>query len=431
MFFRYCSYSVQRDLALSNAVNAHSHAILSQINNTGGIGFYIRIDGPVLRSFNGFGLTPEQWDAIFTHYFELQICKAYVEVFHDLCQRNAIDKRMVNANFVPQVGQILDPEGKPVATTDHLIVKINSAIAEVTRFRGEIPFKNVAFTPSVGFASQTLSFPVAKLAKASISELDEKVNFVILIDEYENFLERQQRMVNTLIKFVGSGITFRIGMRLEGFRTFSTITADDFIMEGRDYRKFVFEDFLIKDKNYEQFLLDVAKRRLEAVGVFKNTNAVDISKFLGSKEAPEKEALDIVSKHKTKLRHFELLDNKSPRIVKLLRYHQNPLLEMLNIVLVNRGGDPDDVNSQMTQYLKGSKSKTPIKYRMDYIDKYKLSLLFLLASAYRTNKKFYSFNTFCFLSSGIVGHFIELCRRSFQYAEFEDKERLFKNGSFP
>ncbi len=158
-------------------------------------------------------------------------------------------------------------------------------------------------------------------------------------------------------------------------------------MEGRDYRKFVFEDFLIKDKNYEQFLLDVAKRRLEAVGVFKNTNAVDISKFLGSKEAPEKEALDIVSKHKTKLRHFELLDNKSPRIVKLLRYHQNPLLEMLNIVLVNRGGDPDDVNSQMTQYLKGSKSKTPIKYRMDYIDKYKLSLLFLLASAYRTEQE--------------------------------------------
>jgi hypothetical protein len=108
----------------------------------------------------------------------------------------------------------------------------------------------------------------------------------------------------------------------------------------------------------------------------------------------------------------------------LLAYSSNPLLEMLNIVLVNRGGDPKTIKQQMEEYLKGSKEKAAKKYQMDYTDKYKLSLLFLLASAYRTNKRYYSFNTFCFLSSGIVGHFIELCRRTFQYAEFEDRDKL-------
>lgn len=104
---------------------------------------------------------------------------------------------------------------------------------------------------------------------------------------------------------------------------------------------------------------------------------------------------------------------------------------MLNIVLVNRGSEPKEVTLQMNQYLEGSKGKAAKKYRMDYTDKYKLSLLFLLASSYRTNKHYYSFNTLCFLSSGIVGHFIELCRRSFQYAEFEDKEKLLDKGSIP
>jgi hypothetical protein len=429
MFLRYFSYGVQRDLAISETVKPEGQAILSHVNDKGGIGFYIRIDGPVLRSFHGFGLTPEQWDAIFTHYFELQICKSYLEVINDLCERGAIDESTVNARFVPRVDLLLGTAVEPAKTTEDLLSKITAAIDAVARFRGEIPFKKVTFEPKVGFASQALSFPVVNLAKESIKELDDKVNFVILIDEYENFLPRQQRMVNTLIKFVGSGVTFRIGMRLEGFRTFSTITADDFIMEGRDYRKFVFEDFLIKAKNYERFLSDIAKRRLEAVQVFNEKHAVDINKFLGSKEDLKKEAVNIVSRHRNKRKHFDLLDKKSPESFSLLSHHKNPLLEMLNIVLVNRGGDPKDVNDQMKQYLEGGKGKAARKYRMDYIDKYKLSLLFLLASAYRTNKNYYSFNTFCFLSSGIVGHFIELCRRSFQYAGFEDKERLLDEGS--
>lgn len=83
----------------------------------------------------------------------------------------------------------------------------------------------------------------------------------------------------------------------------------------------------------------------------------------------------------------------------------------------------------MRDYLDNQDTEVGKKYRMDYVDKYKLSLMFLLASRYRTDKRFYSFNTFCFLSSGIVGNFLELCRRAFQVAAFEGRDELLEEGS--
>lgn len=429
MFLRYWSYPVQRDLALRKSKVSNDNPIISLLNDNGGIGFYVRIDGPVLKSFNGCGLTPEMWDIIFTHYFELQICKAYIEVIHDLVLRGAIDKKNVKDNFVPEVASRLGSSRNEITTTDDLLSKINNEINKVTKFRGQIPFIDLEFKPSLGYTSQSLSFEVAKIAEERLGEFNNDINFVILIDEYENFLERQQRMVNTLLKFVKPRITFRIGMRLEGFRTFATISEDDFIMEQRDYRKFVFEDFLIKHKGYQEFLINVAKKRLEGVQIFKEKGFLDIGSILGKKEDPEKEAITIVTGRKNPFKHFDLLKNFSPKDIKLLRNEKNPLIEMLNILLVIRGSDPVNVNKQMEEYLQNPNSKEVKKYRMDYIDKYKLSLIFLLASIYRTNKKYYSFNTFCFLSSGIVGHFIELCRRSFQYAEFEEREKLIRDGT--
>jgi hypothetical protein len=82
----------------------------------------------------------------------------------------------------------------------------------------------------------------------------------------------------------------------------------------------------------------------------------------------------------------------------------------------------------MNDYIKGEKTDAGKKYHNDYINKYKLSLSFLFCSIYRTNKLYYSFNTFAFLSSGIIGHFIELCRIAFDEASWADSEKLVTEG---
>lgn len=426
MFLRYLSYPIQIQRAHENTNGNGS--ILSYFKDKGGIGFYIRIDGPKLRSFAGSGVSSEMWDYIFTHYFELVVGRAYLEVISDLIQRDALNEKNINKNFVPEIAKLLGKTKKEINSISDSLIDLDSKIKEVDAFRTDIRFLNTQFNPSKTFGSQSLSFEIPKIARETINEFSKNINFTILIDEYENFLKSQQRMVNTLLKFVKEGITFRIGMRLEGFRTFDTISKDDFIKEASDYRKIVFEEGFvkIKEKGYQKFLIEIAKKRLERVKVFNERGFLDISTILGKSENLEEEAIELTKKRPGK--HFNLLKNTSTDEIKLLKNKNNPLMEVLNILWFSRGKDAKIINKAMTDYLNGKKTEDAKKYRMDYINKYKLSLMFLLVSSYRKNKKYYSFNTLSFLSSGIIRNFIELCRKSFEYAVFEDVDGLLHEG---
>jgi len=429
MFLRYWSFPVQLKLANQNK-DSKSRKIIDYFKEKKGLGFYIRIDGPILRSFNGSGIDSAKWNSIFTHYFELIVGRNYIEAIKKFYESDELNMVEVENHFIPEVKTIHN--APQIVSLDELLKEFDSRIKEVDLFRGNVPFFKTDFIPSKGgFASQSLSFGIPKIAKKTISEFKESINFILLIDEYENYLEPQQRVINTLLRFSKNEIRFRIGMRLEGFRTFNMISEDDFIKEGREYRKAVFEDVLIKSKEYHNFLKEVSKKRLESVKIFKEKGKSDITEFLSKSEDLEKEALELVAKNPEKhFSHFKKSLKDSD--IDAIKFKENPLLELLNILWVLRGIPANEVKAAMEDYLKGNTTGEKVKkYHMDYVDKYKLSLMFLLCSIYRKHKKYYSFNTFSFLSSGIVGNFIELCRRAFQYAEFENKDLLIKEWKIP
>jgi hypothetical protein len=55
----------------------------------------------------------------------------------------------------------------------------------------------------------------------------------LLIDEFENFSKEAQIALNTAMRFTKeNGARLRIGMRPNGFKTFDTLTIDDFVKEG-------------------------------------------------------------------------------------------------------------------------------------------------------------------------------------------------------
>ena len=431
MFLRYWSYEVQKELYSQTVQELHSSDLFNYLNTQGGLGVYLRIDGPVLRSFEGYGLTKEKWNSIFIQYFELVTARACVNILKDVVEESQFDLNSEEQSFCEKLYKPLGAETKFNSLSD-IIELIDERIEEITDYRGEIAFVNKDFKPTKAFASQSLSFKVPIIAKSCFQQLSEDFNFIFFIDEFENFLPEQQRMINTLFKFVKPGITFRIGMRLEGFRTYYTVNNDDFIKEGRDYQKVVFEDILDpKGTGYQKYLNEIAKKRLERVPLFRDNDLTDISKFLGSKENLEQEALDMVGNKK---KHFKFFDKALPKSkIESIKAKKNPLLELLGLVWLVRGAKLDDrklsadeISQGIRDYQRGNKTELSKKIQYDYINKYKLSLMILLCSIYRENKGYYSFNTFCYLSSGIVGHFLELCRYSFRYAEFENKEALFK-----
>lgn len=428
MFLKYHSFDVQ--ISQHNEEDSCSD-LLSYFSRNGGIGFYIRIDGPILRSFQGRGLTPEYWEGIFTHYFELQVCKAYLEVFDSLDKKKAFKIEEDISEFVRFASKIICIQSNECTNIQDLLDLVDSEIRYVNTFRAEISFSNITFKPQKAFGSQDLTYGIPQAALKTIFKND-PLNFVVFIDEYENFQIDQQRIINTLLKFVQHNTTFRIGMRLEGFRTFDTVTGDDFIKDGRDYRKVVFEDMLVKNQRYRDLLLEIARKRLEAIPIFKEKGLTDISLFLGDSEDFEKEAKNIVS-DKQKKAHFEVLKaaklpNCSESDMELLYNDEKPLMEMLNVLYALRGQKPIEIKQNMIDYLSKQSTKGALKYKRDYVDKYKLSLLFLLASLHHKNKMYYSYNTLAFLSSGIVGNFIELCRKAFQSAYFDDSQKLLNEG---
>ncbi|MGN6604911.1 MAG: ORC-CDC6 family AAA ATPase [Ginsengibacter sp.] len=429
MFLRYWSYDVQIKICQRDDITLND---LIQKNK--GVGFYFRIDGAKLKSFQGYGLSQEYWTSVFTHYFELIVGRSYIEVLKYLEKEKTIDKKIVHQTLIPKLCDLLDFKG--IDTFEKVLDEFDSRIREVELYLGNVPFYKNEFKPAErGFSSQSLSFEIPELL-ISILPTFKSLNIILLLDEYENFLDYQQKVVNTLLRFTKPHIKFRIGMRLEGFRTFYMIAKEDFIKEGREYRKVVFEEVVNKDSGYQEFLNDICKKRLEAIPILKERGFTNIKSILGVSENLEEEAVEIAHSNPDKI--FEVFSKKYPKgfpkkiqkeDLEKVRYSQNPLLELLNFIWLTRGVSAELTVKSMNDYLrKIPKSKDGEKYRRDYIDKYKLSLTFLLCSIYRRNKQYYSFNTFAFLSSGIVGHFIELCRRSFAAADWGDTDKLLNEG---
>lgn len=421
MFLRYWSYQVQ--LKISEKENI---LLKEVIQRNKGIGFYFRIDGAKLRSFYGHGLNQEHWASVFTHYFELIVGRQYIELLNILGTEKSINEDILSRQLIPKICELLDFNDHP--TLESIIEEFDLRIKEVEVYLGNVPFYKNEFVPKErGFLSQSLSFGIPELL-IDIEPTFKSLNLIILLDEYENFLNYQQKIVNTLLRFTKPNIKYRIGMRLEGFRTFEMISEDDFIKEGREYRKVVFEEILNKDLDYQDFLFEISKKRLESVPALKDRNFTNIKTILGKSENLEQEAIEITKSNPKKIIEYFYKKLKKDELEKV-RCPKNPLLELLNCIWLTRGIISDQTVKAMNDYLNKVKdSKDGNKYRRDYIDKYKLTLTFLLCSIYRKNKQYYSFNTFAFLSSGIVGHFIELCRRTFAIADWGDNDKLLKEG---
>ena len=422
MFLRYWSYPVQKIVSERRNIK-----LLEVLEENEGVGIYHRIDLPRLNAFQGYGLSPEHWNSTFAHFFELLVGRQYIELLKLLEIEKSIPNTLISDVVLPKLTELLSIE--TVTTLEDILLEFDNRIREVEAFLGNVPFYKKEFVPkSRGFLSGTLSFGIPRIFISKIGAFKD-LNMVILLDEYENYLDYQQRLINPLLRFSERQIKFRIGMRLEGFRTFkiTSAEADDFIKEGREYRRVVFEEILNKDLGYHNFLSDITRKRLELIPLLKEKGFTDIKTILSESEDLETEALDLTANDHNKT--FLFFSKKYPKLnFESVRYPNNPLLELLNFIWLTRGISVEKTLKSMNDYLENKKTDDEKKYRRDYVDKYKLSLTFLLCSIYKKNKLYYSFNTFAFLSSGIVGHFIELCRRSFAMADWGDNENLLNDG---
>jgi len=442
MLLRQFSYNVQR-VSLPERTT-----YLDKVKECQYIGVYFRVDNPLLRSIDAISSYLNETgfpESIFTHYFELTIFKDYLEIvksFLDDAEIAINDKHYTTV--IADIKKLLAcpdvPAVHDATNIDELLMFVIEEINYIWKYQSE---KAIDIDDAVKFRPQCGVVLQGRLSNEFLNTSILKtlgighINILLLIDEFENFSEVQQQVLNTAMRFTKPyGARFRIGMRPNGFKTYNTLDATDFIKEGRDYRKVEFGFPFIKKDNktpYWNLVKSIAEKRLAVVSAFHGKSIVN---FLGDTEDLESEAKDIV---KGRDKHIEVYlklineqsgKNYSKLDLEPLR-HENPLYEMENLRLLLSGKDIGssvaNVAATFSDYVSNKKSDGGQKYANDYDKKYKLTFVFALCSIYHVEKKgYYSFTDYCQLSSGIVGCFIELCRRAFDMAYFKERNNLLE-----
>ena len=255
MILRQFSHNVQR-VSLPDRTT-----FLDKVKECQYVGVYFRVDNPLLRSLDTISSYSNEAgfaESIFTHYFELTIFKDYLEVVKVFLADAAIsisDKRYTS--IISEIKKLLacpDVSAVKEATNiDELLMFVIDEINYIWKYQSEKAIDiddTVKFKPRCGVILQgRLSNEFLNTSILKTLDIGE-TNILLLIDEFENFSETQQRVLNTAMRFTKAyGASFRIGMRPNGFKTYGTIDDNDFIKEGRDYRKVVFDFPFIKKGN--------------------------------------------------------------------------------------------------------------------------------------------------------------------------------------
>ncbi len=412
MILKYLSYSVQKDFIKELGLDDRFCYFQER-----SIGIYFRYKEDFCNMFNHLDCKKNEKEMIFRYYYGLFITRQMLEMLHDyyLDQDNELVKKVVCSFF--------DISLRPL---DDVRTHINSLINTLDEIINTAFYEENWIERIMSLACK--GNMVEEFVQHLCNSLPgwNNILFVILLDEYENLGEFQP-VVNTLIKQVDDtvNLTYRLGMRPAGMDSNNrTNVANerlqvdrDFILRRLEYKKF---------SNYKQFALEISKKRLQSVPFFVENDLCDISRLLGKSEDIDKEAQSVV---KGGEKHFKLIKSSFTKemmkdVVNELSC-EDKLMEMYNVLRVKRGEEYKKTGELSRKYQKlrkegkasNSSDEEMHKYHLDYSNKYRMTLLYMLLTIYGEKKQYYSVNTFLRLSSGSINDFISLCRNVFKHID--------------
>ena len=274
------------------------------LNQTLFVGIYHRFDGPSLGSFDSRHTTPEGWETLFKHYFELTIAQKIVMMWQNLKQNGCINIKQDKEREI--ISEILKLVNDTIVIQEELTLDF-----AVDFFQRELE-KVFDFINCADFL----------LKLSSLDMLSGQENLFLVSPSFckkifQNFIKRDlsycltntkisnttnkkslTHWSNTLVNLV----TFRIGTRLKGFKTFDTLDVGEFLMEDADYRRIRFEDVLMShNEEYRNLLKKIAKKRLEHIPELQTKGFIDIENILGELPVEDEANLIVFNKKLTQL----------------------------------------------------------------------------------------------------------------------------------
>lgn len=279
------------------------------------IGFYWRVETSVVSAFSGTRVSEADWVRLFGHYLNLRLITAALEftVWREegVGEPIAVDEESLGLACIAL--------GEPaVDTLNEFSALVRTKIADfeasLNRLHSGIEHLELSM----------LGKPITHLVDALHGDPKFDLHhFVFAIDEFENLISYQQRVVNTLIKHAGDGrYTFKVGVKHGGIRDRSTLNAEEFLSEPADYLAIYVEDEL-RRQGFADFARAVCEDRLRQLGP--SAAAISIGELFPELTMEEEARLLTGEKRRAEIRSELKSDNISEQL--LASYDGMSLLE--------------------------------------------------------------------------------------------------------
>lgn len=386
------------------------------------IGLYWRANTQFLRQLTKRGIDEEKWSQCFAHYFALKIS---LEIFKSTSYLHE------NKNTIEGYENIII-EGLEVYNKD-----LKGNILEITkklenlRKEFEIAVANPSLLEDYIFLPITFIDSAADEIKTITKEL-EKTNYHIFIDEYENLLPYQQKIINTCLKHSEPPIIYKIACKKNGMPNIET-TGDEAIANKHDYIIHDLDNY-IKDE-YTIFASEVLLSRLDkAKGTTVKISLSSVSSLERRREDQYKK--DVTARAKAILpgrKHSELSDDifskpvlkgkLSDMIKQALKSKNETTLTEKDFIkeeakeasivctaLLNRESNKTtEILMELKNHIENEKSKFSDWIGTNFVGCY----LNIIKRKRDENRLYCGFETYIALSQGNLRHFLELCRTAF------------------
>jgi hypothetical protein len=356
-------------------------------------GIYYRVNTNRVTAFQGPELAPERWTKVFAHYFNLLICDSALRFLE------WYTLHFPTSTPLPEVGcaKVAKSLNLPAyKTLRDLGDGVESALIEFEAY-----INNVADNPKVPLSIQGSPLDILFEQISNLPQFKGK-HFFVLLDEYENFEDYQQQVINTLIKHCGQLYTFKIGVKELGWRRRTTLNENEQLISPADYVRIPVMEKL--EGAFDDFALKICNDRISRVsaGEGSEERPLDIMALLPNlADEQEAELLDNTGgiQHDC-IAQIEATGVRSPEIqtmAVLERFflcfwantNSKPLLEILTDRLAN-----------------------PSEWKMRY-GNYKHALLFALRRGKSGIRKYYAgWNVFTQLACCNIRYILELVEQS-------------------
>jgi hypothetical protein len=226
---------------------------IEAFDNKDFIGIYHRVDTNHVRAFINEELSIDNWKKLFSHYLNLILCREILKFLKWHKKLNPSDD-VLDEHTCKVFSKSINIKNE-CKNQDDLLTYID---IEMVEFQSQINNIGDGILPNLSMADIPLKIITEKIIE--LPQFNNKI-FYIILDEYENFEDYQQQIVNTLIKHNTEFYTFKIGVREMGWRIKHTLNLDELLHDPADYVLIPIEQKLTKSQ-FSEFAKNVCEQRI-------------------------------------------------------------------------------------------------------------------------------------------------------------------------